>query len=283
MLVSMKEIVDHAYAGGYGVTAPNVFNEGTIRAAIQAAEENNSPMILDFAYGMFADATHFRDVVEIARRFAIRSTIPVALNLDHGGNMEEVAIAINAGITSVMVDRSSKPFDENVAEVAEVVKFAHACGVSVEAELGHVGTGISTDSAEVEAGLTDPNKAKEYIDKTGIDCLAVAVGTIHGEYKGDPHIRFELLDKIKNVANLPLVLHGGSGSGDENLAKACTMGVTKINLFTDLSNAGIAKMREFGLENKIYACDLERKYFLVGYKEKLVHYMKLFGQCNKAW
>ena len=280
MLVSMKAIVDAAREGSYGVTAPNVYNEGTIRTAIQAAEELNSPMILDFAYGMFTDEKHFREVARIAREMAIRSTVPVALNLDHGSDINQVAIAISAGLTSVMVDRSSKPFEENVAEVAEVVKFAHACGVSVEAELGHVGTGVAADSAEVEAGLTDPKKAAEYIQRTGVDCLAVAVGTVHGEYKGDPHIRFELLEKINNTANVPLVLHGGSGSGDENLAKACTMGVAKINLFTDLSNAGIAQMKP-RMEGKIYACDLE-KVFLNGYKEKLVHYMHLFGQVNKA-
>ncbi len=282
MLVSMKEIVEKAREGGYGVTAPNVYSEGTIRACIEAAEENCSPMILDFAYGMFKSEKVFREVAEIARNFAIKSKVPVALNLDHGADIEQAAIAISAGLTSVMVDRSSLPFEDNVTQVAEIVRFAHACGVSVEAELGHVGTGLASDAEEVEAGLTDPDKAAEYVERTGVDCLAVAVGTIHGEYKGDPHIRFELLEKINSIADLPLVLHGGSGSGDDNLSRACKMGVAKINLFTDLSNAGIAKMREFGLENKIYACDLD-KIFLNGYKDKLVHYMKLFGQCGKAW
>lgn len=278
MLVSMKTILVSAKRGGYGVSAPNVFNEDTIRAAIEAAEELNAPQILDFAWAMIP--VDLPSVVKIAIDFANKSRVPIALNLDHGADIEQAAVAIHAGLTSIMIDRSLSPFDQNVAEVAEIVKFAHACCVSVEAELGHVGLGEFYDVND-ERGLTDPVQAKEYVKLTGIDCLAVAIGTAHGEYKGVPKIHFDRLEDITKEVDIPLVLHGGSGSGDENLARACHMGITKINIFTDLSNAGIAKLREEGgLEVKRNICDIN-KIIKDGYKEKLKYYMQLFGQCNR--
>ena len=156
---------------------------------------------------------------------ADKANVPVAINLDHGATYEDAIDAIAAGFTSIMVDRSSLPYEENVAQVKELVKVAHATGVSVEAELGHVGQGDNY-AVDGKQALTDPAEAKKYIEETGIDMLAVAVGTAHGEYIGTPHIDFDRLAAIKEAVgqDFPLVLHGGSGSGDENLAKACTMG-----------------------------------------------------------
>ena len=178
-----------------------------------------------------------------------------------------------------MVDRSSLPYEENVAEVSELVKIAHAVGVSVEAELGHVGSGEQYD-ADRNAGLTDPGQAKAYVEATGIDALAIAIGTAHGKYVGTPYLDFELLEKIYNEVEVPLVLHGGSGSGDENLAKATSMGITKVNIGTDLFQAGIDHL--LAHHGEIKRAHLGYKLMTDGYKEKLLHYMKLFNQCGKA-
>ena len=153
---------------------------------------------------------------------------------------------------------------------------AHAVGVSVEAELGHVGQGLQY-SVDRDAALTDPDQAKDYCDKTGIDMLAVAIGTAHGEYKGTPYLDFDRLHKIFDTVKVPLVLHGGSGTGDENLAKATREGISKVNLATDLYKAGSAAVYdEEAVAFQVYGT------FFEGYKDKLVHYMKLFNQCNRA-
>jgi fructose-bisphosphate aldolase class II len=274
----MKQILDEAKKKGYGVTAPNIYNEDTVRASIEAAEELRAPQILDFAWALMP--VDMPSIAKISIEFAREASVPIALNLDHGADMEQAAVAIHAGLTSIMVDRSTLPFEENIAEVAEIVKFAHACGVSVEAELGHVGQG-GEYADKSDHGLTDPAQAKEYVERTGIDCLAVAIGTAHGEYSGTPKIHFDRLEAITKSVDIPLVLHGGSGTGDENLAKACRMGISKVNLFTDLSNAGVAKLRAHGLESKLLISELT-DIVKQGYKEKLMFYMKLFGQCDRV-
>lgn len=277
MLVTMKEILDKAKAGNYGVTAPNVANEDTVRAAIEAAEENNAPMIIDVAFSMTPDIVFLGRMIEDLAR---RSTAPICFNLDHGKTYEQVIWALRAGFTSVMVDRSTLPFAENVAEVKELTKAAHAVGVSVESELGHVGEGDHY-AEHRDAALTDPKEAKDFIDQTGIDCLAIAIGTAHGPYIGEPYLDFDRLAEIKNVVDVPLVLHGGSGTGDDNLARACREGINKVNLATDLAVAGkeaIAKNIGTQNYNGFNAYDDVK----TGYKDKLVHYMKLFNQCGKA-
>lgn len=274
MLVTMKEILDAARAGGYGVTAPNINNEDTLRAAVEAAVENKAPMILDVGYGANQDVVFFGRMCEA---LAQQANVPICINQDHGAKYEHAIWAIRAGYTSIMVDRSTLPYDENIAQVAELVKVAHAVNVSVEAELGHVGQGVQYD-IDRNAGLTDPNQAADYVAQTGIDCLAVAIGTAHGEYTGTPYLDFPLLHKIFDTVSVPLVLHGGSGTGDENLAKATREGISKVNLATDLYKAGAKRWNDEGCVH------LGPGYKLVkaGYKDMLIHYMNLFNQCNKA-
>lgn len=280
MLVSMKEILEAAREGGYGVTAPNIYNADTIRVAVEAAEELRAPQILDIHFGMCPG--NFSDVAAIAVDYAKNASVPVAINLDHGADFEQAVVAIHNGLSSVMVDRSSLPFEENVAQVSEIVKIAHACGVSVESELGHVGFGASYDPDDT-SNFTDPSMAKEFVDRTGIDCLAVAVGTAHGNYASGktPKLDFERIKTLRDVTGIPLVLHGCSGTGDENLKKAIECGITKLNLFFDMNNNVYAKIKEL---DDMYALDISKlqEVIRVGYKEKLVHYMKLFGQCGKA-
>ena len=191
-----------------------------------------------------------------------------ALNLDHGGPFEEVMLAIRNGFSSVMIDRSTLPYEENVREVKEVVKIAHAVGVSVEAELGHVGFGFEYEETR-DSGLTKKEEALSYIAETGIDCLAVAVGTSHGVYKGTPHLEFDLLADLHRSIEIPLVLHGGSGTGDDNLKRAVETGIQKD-----------AALGEFGNKNaNLYDAIVEGT---AGWKATLAHYVQLFGGANRV-
>ena len=188
MLEPMKDLLVEAKRGGYAVPAPNVFDKESVEAAFNAAEELDSPVILDVGYAMGIEETGM-----IAKYYGTKHPrIPWALNLDHGGPFEHVILAIRSGYSSVMVDRSTLSFEDNVAQVADVVRIAHAVGVSVEAELGHVGQGVEYEATR-DAGLTHPEEAAEFVERTGVDCLAVAVGTSHGVYKGTPHLEFDLL------------------------------------------------------------------------------------------
>ena len=272
MLVPMGDILESAKAKGYAVVAPNVINEDTARVCIEAAAEKRSSMILDFAYVFHPDIFSLGRII---RMLAQEVSVPVALNLDHGATFEQAMEAIRAGFSSVMVDRSSVPFEQNIEETAEIVRIAHAVNVSVEAELGHVGD-ASAYEEERDAGLTDPKEAREYVTRTGVDCLAVAVGTAHGTYSGTPHIDLERLSAIRKEVSVPLVLHGGSGTGDEDLCRAIENGVTKINIATDLFEAARKGAWEEGPSYMIYHRMRE------SYKQKLIHYMELFGQVGRG-
>ena len=228
MLVPMKEIVDRAYAGKYGVPAVPGFNEFLVRASIEAALEADSPLI--FLISNRGDPVFSHAVV---RYFADKADIPVALCLDHSRSFEDCVIGVRTGCTAIMADRSMLPYDENVAQVKLLAEIAHAAGVSIEAEIGVVGRG---DNYAIDgvSNLTEPDVAKRFFADTGIDCCAVAVGTAHGVYTGTPKLDFGRLSEINAACKAPLALHGGSGSGDDNIHKACEMGVAKVNIVTDI-------------------------------------------------
>jgi len=276
MLVTMKEILDKAKAGGYAVAAPNVDNEHNVRVCIEAAEEMNSPIILGVPYFANIDICYLGRIIG---DLAIRSKVPVAFNLDHGASYENCVMAIRAGFTSIMVDRSSLPYEENVAQVKELVKIAHAVGVSVEAELGHVGSGDNYAVDGVSA-LTVPEEAVKYVEETGVDCLAVAIGTAHGVYKGEPKIRFDLLKQLHEKVSVPLVLHGGSGTGDENLSRCAREGINKVNLSNELKRAAVEELNANDLSgNGIYGF---YRYLAKGFKDKLIQNIELLGSKGKA-
>ena len=278
MLVSMKEILQHAYEGGYGVIAPSMQSEGQMKAAIAAAEELNSPIILNNRYDRFDDDFYMYAEIEKAR--ASMARVPVAINQDHGTTFKEAMAAIHAGYTSIMVDRGDLPYEENIAQVADLVRIAHACGVTVEGELGEMVDGYASREEAKKHG-TNPDLCADYVKRTGIDCLAVAIGNRRGTFKGDDkYIDFETLEKIRNNVDIPLVLHGGSGCGDENIAKACKMGICKINVGTSL---------RFNARDKFLEKS-EDKYHLewwkiqdAAYKELILKKIKIFGSENKAW
>lgn len=282
MLVSMKDILERASRENYAVAAPNISMELEARAMLEAAEELKSPIILDVLYTATPDILLLGDYLT---RLADQASVPVAINLDHGAEFYQAVMAIKAGFTSIMIDRSVLPFEENVAQVSELVKIAHAVGVSVEAELGHVGQGTNY-KADRNAALTDSHQAKEYVQRTGVDCLAIAIGTAHGSYAGTgvkPYLDFERLHEIKEVLgnDFPLVLHGGSGTGDENLAKAAGMGINKINIANDLYTAatrGIEEAHMIGNGTyEVYNVAKQSE------KDLIKKYIKLFGSEGKAW
>ena len=276
MYISMIELMKKAREGHYCVPAIAVENEHSVRAAIQAAEEKKSPLIMIALYKVNPDIHYFGRIVE---DLAIRAKVPVAMCQDHGGTYAEAMWAIRAGFTDVMVDRSTLPFEENIAQVSEIVKVAHAVGVGVEAELGHVGMANQYET-DGTGGFTVPEEAIEFVERTGVDALAVAIGTAHGVYSGVPKLQFDLLAELREKVPVPLVLPGGSGTGDENLKKACQMGICKLNISNDLKRGTIANLNEKCKDGMgAYAM-----YPLLyeGYKNVAAHYMTLCGSEGKA-
>jgi fructose-bisphosphate aldolase class II len=274
MFVSMIESMKAARAGSYGIPAIAVENEHAVRAAISAAEQEKSPLILIAMHYANPDICYHGRVVQ---DLAYRAKVPVSFCLDHGATFEQGVLGIRAGYSDIMVDRSKLSYEENVAQVKELVRIAHAVNVGVEAELGHVGVGIDYHSDE---GLTDPDEAARFVEDTGCDALAVAVGTAHGQYKGTPKIHFELLEKIREKAPVPLVLHGGSGTGEENISKACRLGICKVNVSNDLKQAMLAHVNAQDLSGfgiyKLYG------FLAEGFKNKVLEYIGICGSAGKA-
>lgn len=276
MLMTMKQLLDHAMENGYAIAAPNVDNEHNLRAAIEAAEEMNSPIILGVPFCSNPQIEYFGRLIQ---DLAIRSHVPIAVNLDHGASFEECVRAIRAGFTSIMVDRSTLSYEENAEQVKELVKIAHAVNVSVEAELGHVGSGDNYD-VDGKTAFTVPEEAVRFVEETGVDCLAVAIGTAHGVYKGTPMIHFDLLKELREKVPVPLVLHGGSGTGEENLARAAREGICKVNLSNDLRRAAIDELLKQDLSgNGVYGM---YRYLAKGYKDKVKYYIEILGSKDRA-
>lgn len=231
MLVSMVDMLNAARDGGYCVPALGCGNEHQGRACIAAAEEAKSPLILLVIYDV---TPSFETIGRGVLRVAQEAKVPVSVILDHGKTYEQVVHAIRIGFPDVMLDCSALPYEENAANMREVVRVAHAVGVGVEAEFGHVGMGIADGENPDNSVYTDPDEAVRFVAETGVDALAVSIGTAHGAYEGTPALQFDLLAELREKVPVPLVLHGGSGSGEENLRKACGMGVAKLNIAHDL-------------------------------------------------
>ena len=240
MMEPMHELLQEAKKGGYGIPAPNVYNRFTIEAALQAADELKAPVILGCP-GVFG----IEEVGELARYYERKyPRVPFAVNLDHGGPFDHLIRAIRAGFSSVMVDRSTLPYEQNVAESKEIVKIAHAVGVSVEAELGLVG-GSEDGSCDHGIRCTDPDDAVVYARETGIDALAVAIGNAHGNYPVAPTLAFDVLEKIHEKVDIPLVLHGGSGITDKDFQRAISLGIRKVNIATASFNSLTAHVEKY--------------------------------------
>lgn len=254
MLVTMKELLDKAKEGHYAVGAFNVPNLESVMAVIDAAEELQVPVILQHAQSH--EGFISLDIIgPIILDFAKRASVPVCVHLDHGADFDFCMRAIRMGFTSVMYDASTKSFEDNVRETAEVVRVAHAVGVSVEAELGAMFNSVIGSSegsskktlADFDSEddvYTNPAQAKEFVERTGVDALAIAFGTVHGVYVKPPVLSLDRITKVKEAIDIPFVMHGGSGVSDEDFHKAIANGICKVNYYTYSAIAGGAAVGE---------------------------------------
>ena len=282
-LVSMKEMLIKARDEKYAVGQYNINNLEWTQGILQAAEEMKSPVILGVSEGAARYMGGFKLCVEMTKALieGYKITVPVAIHLDHGTSFETCKAAIDAGFTSVMIDASHHPFEENIAITKQVVLYAHERGVSVEAELGTVGG--QEDDISGEIIYADPQECKVLVERTGIDCLAPALGSVHGPYKGEPKLGFAEMKEVRDVTGVPLVLHGGSGIPLHQIQEAISLGTAKINVNTENQMAGTKAVREFlAADQKAYD---PRKYLAPlreAVKATVIGKIKDFGTENKV-
>lgn len=282
-LVSLKDVLEPAEKGGYAVGAFNANNMEIVQAIIESAAEERSPVILQASQGAINYAG-LDYIVALVKAAAQGTDVPVVLHLDHGTDFEQVMRCIRSGFSSVMFDGSRLPLDENIAMTRRVVEIARAVGVSVEAELGKIG-GTEDDISveEREALFTDPAEAERFVKETAVDALAIAIGTAHGPYKGEPRLDFPRLKRIKELTGAPIVLHGSSGVPDDAIRKAISLGVSKINIDTDIRQAFTSGITEFIKKNPD---NIDPRKMLapakVEMKKKVKEKMRLFGCAGKA-
>ncbi len=236
-ILSTREMLKKAQAGAYAIPAFNIHNLETLQVVVETAAELKSPVIIAGTPSTISDYAGPDYIAAMAEVAAEKYDIPIAIHLDHFENVEEIKKDINIGFKSCMIDASKRPFEENIKTVKEVVEYAHKYDVTVEAELGKLG-GKEDDLvvSEKDAMYTNPDDAVEFVNRTGVDSLAVAIGTAHGLYKGEAKLDFDRLKEIREKVSVPLVLHGASDVPDELVKKAISLGICKVNVATDLKN-----------------------------------------------
>lgn len=244
-LVSMKEMLERGKTQGYAVGQFNLNNLEFTQAILQAAQDEQSPVICGVSEGAARYMGGFQTVVNLVKSLMkeYNVTVPVAIHLDHGSSFEKCVEAIGAGFTSVMYDGSHLPLDENIANTKRVVDVAHVLGVSVEAELGRVG-GQEDDLVVAEEAYAIPAECEKLVKETEVDCFAPALGSVHGPYKGEPNLGFKEMEEVMNVTNTPLVLHGGTGIPTKDIQKAISLGTAKINVNTENQISSAKRVRE---------------------------------------
>ena len=278
MLVNLNEVLKKAQKEKYAVGLFNTTDTDMLQAVIEAAEESNSPVILGTAEVLLPYG-ELKLIAPSVIAAAKRAKVPVVVHYDHGLTFDRCIEALKLGFSSIMFDGSAKPYEQNIAETREMVKIAHAFGATVEGEIGHVGEAAKEDNLLTDM-YTTPEEAKAYLEATGVDALAVAIGSAHGVYKKKPMLNIERLKEISSAVKVPLVLHGGSGLSDDDFKNTIRNGIAKVNIFTDLCLAGERAMKD-GEEKKLGY--LETRNLKVGYiKEAVKHKMALFGSVNKA-
>jgi fructose-bisphosphate aldolase class II len=273
----MIPLLKSAQRNGYAVGQFNFHNIDGLMGILQAAENKKSPLILG---PLFLPP---RAIMAMLKELAKNASIPVAVTLDHGRSLDQCQECILAGYTDVMLDSSALQFDENVRETKGVVEAAHAAGLGVEGEIGHVGMGEDYGDLEaVKASFTLPEEAVRYIGETGIDAVAVAIGSAHGHYKGEPKLDFERLSKIRSAVETPLVLHGGSGISDSDFRECIRRGISKINIYTHLADAALAAARA-QLADSSLKHSFQLQYATQdAIREVVEHYMDVFGSSGKG-
>ena len=272
MLGNTKILFKKAQEGHYAIPAANYLDMESIKNHDLLAEKLGLPLIVALAECHLGDKINLDDAALVARKYAKEASGPIVVHLDHGVNVATCKKAIDVGFTSVMIDASMKSFEENVATTAEVVEYAHARGVTVEAEIGHVASNF--DESDQETLYTTAEEAAAFAEQSGCDSLAISIGTAHGVYKAKaiPEISFDSLAAIREATNIPLVLHGGSGSGDENLNKCARGGICKVNIYTDLYLAAMKALEEEDTSDYFKV----RNAFQKGMNDCLAHYYKVF-------
>lgn len=249
MLVNMVEMLNKAKEGKYAVGQFNINNLEWTRRILETAQKNNAPVILGVSEGAAKYMGGFKTVVGMVKGLHedLGITVPVAIHLDHGQSFENCKKALDAGFTSVMIDGSHHPIDENIAMTKQVVEYAHAMGASVEAEVGTVGG--NEDGVIGGIKYADKDECVRLVNEAGVDCLAPALGSVHGPYKGEPVLGFVEMAEIKEATNKPLVLHGGTGIPDEKIQKAISCGTCKINVNTECQLAFHKEIQKVLAEN----------------------------------
>ncbi|WP_223069362.1 class II fructose-1,6-bisphosphate aldolase [Paenibacillus caui] len=282
-LVSMTEMLKKALEGKYAVGQYNINNLEWTQGILAAAEQEKSPVILGVSEGAARHMSGFKTVVKMVEGLLedMKITVPVAIHLDHGSSFEKCKEAIDAGFTSVMIDASHHPIDENIETTKKVVEYAHSKGVSVEAEVGLVGG--QEDDVVADVMYAKLEDCVRVVKETGIDTLAPALGSVHGPYKGEPNLGFKEMEEISNATQIPLVLHGGTGIPEHDIKKAISLGTSKINVNTENQINFTKTVREV-LAAKPDVYD-PRKYIVPGrdaIKETVVGKIREFGTSNKA-
>ncbi|AIY06382.1 fructose-bisphosphate aldolase [Planococcus sp. PAMC 21323] len=283
-LVSMKEMMIKGKQEGYAIGQFNLNNLEFTQAILQAAQEENSPVICGVSEGAARYMGGFTTVVNMVKGLMhdYKITVPVAIHLDHGSSFEKCKEAIDAGFTSVMIDASHHPFEENIEITKQVVEYARQHNVSVEAELGTVG-GQEDDIIADGVIYADPQECKQMVDGTGIDCLAPALGSVHGPYKGEPNLGFKEMEEISQLCDVPLVLHGGTGIPLKDIQRAVSLGTSKINVNTESQITSAQAVRDvLNSDSEVYD---PRKYMgpaREAIKKTVMGKMREFGSSQKA-
>ena len=278
MLVNLNDVLKKAQKEHYGVGLFNTTDTDMLQAVIEAAEELNSPVVIGTAEVLlpFGELKLIAPSVIAAAK---RAKVPVVVHYDHGLTFDRCMEALKLGFSSVMFDGSTKDYETNLKETQEIVKIAHSFGATVEGEIGHVGNADVGDESLTDM-YTTPEEAKAYVEATGVDALAVAIGSAHGVYKKKPMLNIERLKEIRAKIDTPLVLHGGSGLSDDDFRNTVREGIAKVNIFTDMCLAGDRAMKEGEEKGLGYLAtrNLKVQYIKEVVKEK----MRLFGSVNKA-
>lgn len=281
MLVNMNDVLLPAKEKGYGVGFFNAVNVEMARAVIETAEELNAPVMVGTAE-VLLPAMELERVAEYLIPMAKKAKVPVCVHYDHGLTKERCKQAIDLGFTSIMYDCSMDDYETNVAKLKEMTDVCHALNITVEGELGHVGDNEGAGKLKNPSDyFTDPDTAVDFVRRTGVDSLAVAVGNAHGDYAFPPKLDFERIRKISEMTDLPLVLHGGSGLSNDDFKQAVSLGICKVNIFTDLDKAGKAGI-EKGLAAGAKSMMGLIPYEIEAMKEVVREKITLFGSVGRA-
>lgn len=280
MLVSTKELLETAQRHGYAIGAFNMYNFEGVEAVVRAAEALQSPAMLQMhpkvlAYGK-------QPLVALFLEAARCASVPIAVHLDHSSDRNDIRMAVEAGMNSVLADGSHHPYQENLAFTREMTQLAHSYNAAVEAEIGCIsGTEDGLTVSEKEAKMTDPQQAGEFVRETQVDCLAVTIGNVHGKYRSEPRLDFDRLQKIRDAVSLPLVLHGASGLPEDMIRRSIELGVCKFNVNTEVRQAYMDVLRSLRQKPEADLTDTMED-AIAAMQETIAAKMRLFGSDGKA-